>query len=239
MSGNIGAGKTTLCNYLKTHLPGSKVYFEKFELNEHLQPFYEYLVKNAGKSDNYNPHALPVQLNFLMQRVRLERELDKEILEREESLRDQAKGKGGSPTTESFKPEIEIHIIDRSILEDNEIFAKNQRDSGMMTEEEYQKYLEVYNKYIEEIIAPDLVVIMSQDAKVLHERVMKRGREMEKDMGLDYLENLNNRYLNSLEPMLSSRNVPFYRQQNEGPKDIESANRAVLETIANTLSLAF
>lgn len=172
-----------------------------------------------------------------MQRVRLERELDKEIIEREQTLKKLMKGNEGSPTTGKIEPEIEIHIIDRSILEDNEIFAKNQRDSGMMTEEEYQQYLEVYHKNIEEIISPDLVIIMSQDAKVLHERVMKRGREMEKDMGLDYLENLNNRYINSLEPMLKSRNVCFYRQEADGPKDIEGANRTILETVNTKLHL--
>ena len=238
MSGNIGAGKTTLCNYLKANLPGSKVYFEKFEQNEHLQPFYEYLVKNSGKGDNHNPHALPVQLNFLMQRVRLERELDKEIIEREERLKEQFKRNDGAPTTSNLQPEIEIHIIDRSIFEDNEIFAKNQLDSGMMTQEEYEQYLEVYNKYIEEIIAPDLMVIMSQDSKVLHERVMKRGREMEKEMSLEYLENLNQRYLHALEPMLSLRNVLFFRQEAETSKDLEGVNRAILESVTNKLKLA-
>lgn len=237
MSGNIGAGKTTLCNYLKANLPGSRVYFEKFELNEHLQPFYEYLVKNAGKGDNYNPHALPVQLEFLGQRVRLERELDKKIIEREQSLKERFKGTGGSPTTGKVEPEVEIHVIDRSIFEDNEIFAKNQLDSGMMTQEEYQQYLEVYNKSIDEIIAPDLMVIMSQDAKVLHERVMKRGRDMEKEMSLEYLENLNHKYLYGLEPMLQSRNVKFFRQESESPKDAEGANRAILKRIISQLEL--
>lgn len=237
VSGNIGSGKTTLCNYLKNNLPGSKVYFEKYELNEHLQPFYEYIVNNTGKGNQYNPHALPVQLNFLMQRVRLEKELDKEILEREKNLKE-LRCRGGSPTTEKNTPEIEIHVIDRSIFEDNEIFAKNQIDSGMMTQEEYKQYLEVYEKHIHEVLKPDLMVILNQDPTVLHSRVMQRGREMEKGMSVDYLSNLQQRYFNSLEPFLKSKDVVYFRQNPEGPKDVEGSNRAVLESVKKELLLS-
>lgn len=219
---------------MKDHLPGSRVYFEKFELNEHLQPFYEYIVNNTGKGNPYNPHALPVQVGFLMQRVRLERELDKEILEREKFLKE-IKGPGGSPTTGESSPEIEIHVIDRSIFEDNEIFAKNQFDSGMMTQEEYDEYLKIYNKHINEILPPDLMIILNQDPKILHERVMKRGREMEQGMSVDYLANLQERYLNSLEPYLKEKGVVYFRQNPNGPKDIEGANRVILEAAKKEL----
>jgi deoxyadenosine/deoxycytidine kinase len=230
VSGNIGSGKTTLCNYLKENLPGSKVYFEKFELNEHLQPFYEYIVNDTGKGNPYNPHALPVQVGFLLQRVRLERELDKEILEREKFLSGQKPG-GDTPTSGQGKTPIEIHVIDRSIFEDNEIFAKNQLDSGMMTREEYEEYLKVYDKHIGEIMSPDLMVILNQDPKVLHERVMKRGREMEKGMSVDYLANLQERYFNSLEPFLKNKGVIYFRQSPNSPKDVASANQEILEAI--------
>lgn len=219
---------------MNEHLPGSKVYFEKFELNEHLQPFYEYIVNNTGKGNPYNPHALPVQVGFLLQRVRLERELDKEIYEREKKL-NELKGPEGNPTIAEEKPEIQIHVIDRSIFEDNEIFAKNQIDSGMMTQSEYEEYLAVYNKHIDEILAPDLMVILNQDPKVLHERVMKRGREMEKGMTVEYLANLQDRYFNSLEPLLKNKGVVYFRQNLEGPKEIEAANKAILEAIKKEL----
>lgn len=218
-------------------MPGSKVYFEKYELNEHLKPFYEYLVKNSSQSDRYNPHALAMQLNFLMQRVRIEKELDNQIQAREAQLRTLALETSESLPSESDRPPVEIHVIDRSIFEDNEIFAKNQLDSGMMTQEEYLKYLEVYSKHIEEIMTPDLMVIMSQDAKVLHERVMKRGREMEKEMSLEYLQNLNDRYANSLEPFLKSRNVRFIRQNPEGPKEMDESNQYILDLIKKELDL--
>ena len=131
----------------------------------------------------------------------------------------------------------QVYVIDRSIYEDNEIFAKNQLDSGMMTQDEYQKYLQVYNKYIGEIIPPDLMVIMNQNPKTLHERVMARGRAMEKGMTVEYLENLNHRYIDSLEPLLLSRSVRFIRQTPEGPKEAEEANLSILETIKKELCL--
>lgn len=234
VSGNIGSGKTTLCKYLNDQLPGCKVYFEKFETNEHLQPFYEYIVNNAGTGNPYNPHALAVQVGFLMQRVRMEKEVDKEIGEREKLLKE-LKGPGRSPTTGENSPEIEIHVIDRSIFEDNEIFAKNQIDSGMMTLEEYEEYLKIYNKHIEEILVPDLMVILNQDPKILHERVIKRGREMEKGMDLDYLSNLQARYSGSLEPFLKKKGVVYFKQNPSGPTDSEGANRAILEAVKKVL----
>lgn len=191
-------------------------------------------MNNTGKGNPYNPHALPVQVGFLLQRVRLERELDKEIYEREKKL-NELKGPEGNPTIAEKKPEIQIHVIDRSIFEDNEIFAKNQIDSGMMSQSEYEEYLAVYNKHIDEILSPDLMVILNQDPKILHERVMKRGREMEKGMTVEYLANLQDRYFNSLEPFLKNKGVVYFRQNLEGPKEIEAANKAILEAIKKEL----
>lgn len=238
MSGNIGSGKTTLCNYLKDNLPGSRVYFEKYELNEHLQPFYEYIVNDSGNGNPYNPHALPVQLNFLMQRVKLEKELDRDILAREKNLQALRESGGTSSGTGEKAPQVEIHVIDRSIFEDNEIFAKNQIDSGMMTQEEYKEYLAVYEKHVHEILKPDLMVILNQDPKVLHSRVMKRGREMEKGMSVKYLSNLQDRYFNSLEPFLKSKDVVYFRQKPQGPQDVEGSNRSILESVKKELLLS-
>lgn len=221
VSGNIGSGKTTLCNYLKTELPGSRVYFEKYELNQYLEPFYEHLKKNA--QDLYNPFALPVQMNFLGQRIRIEKEVDTEILAQRQSY--------------EAEQQPQIHVIDRSIFEDNEIFAKNQLDSGMMTQAEYEKYLEVYLSNIDQIIKPDFVVILTQDVKVLHQRIVNRGREMEKDMSIDYLQNLQHRYDHALVPFLEKRGINYLKTSPDLSLDAGSSNRKVLEAILAHLQL--
>ena len=211
-----------MCNFLRNELVGSKVYFEKYELNEHLKPFYDHLMKKDPNP--YNPFAFPVQMNFLNQRIRLEREVDKEIIT----------SKNKNSTGEN---QIEVHVIDRSIFEDNEIFAKNQLDSGMMTQEEYESYLQLYNKTIDEITKPDIVIVLNQEVKTLHERIMKRGREMEKDMSIEYLQNLQNRYDYALLPFLTQRGVKFFRPEADPNSDPLISNKKILEVIVKGLNL--
>jgi deoxyadenosine/deoxycytidine kinase len=129
-------------------------------------------------------------------------------------------------------------VIDRSIFEDNEIFAKNQLDSGMMTQTEYEKYLEVYMSNIDQIIKPDFVVILTQEVKVLHQRILNRGREMEKDMSIDYLQNLQNRYDYALVPFLEKRGIKFLKTTPDLSLDPASSNRKVLEAILAHLQLS-
>jgi deoxyadenosine/deoxycytidine kinase len=162
-------------------------------------------------------------MNFLGQRIRIEKEVDSEILaERQAWAADQ---------------QPQIHVIDRSIFEDNEIFAKNQLDSGMMTQEEYGKYLEVYLSNIDQIIKPDFVVILTQDVKVLHQRVRNRGREMEKDMSIEYLQNLQNRYDHALVPFLEKRGINYLKTTPDLTLDPAASNKKVLCAILDHLQL--
>jgi len=176
-------------------------------------------------SSPYNPYALPVQLNFLNQRIKMEKEIDEKIR------------KSLTPKSKEEEVQLELHIVDRSILEDNEIFAKNQLESGLMTQAEYLEYLKVYEKNVQEIIHPDLVVLLKHDVKVLHDRILKRGREMEKDITVEYLHNLQNRYDLGLEPYLRSLNIPFIKFTPDPSADPTVANRPIVDAIVKQLKL--
>lgn len=176
-------------------------------------------------SSPYNPYALPVQLNFLNQRIKMEKEIDEKIR------------KSLTPKSKEEEVQLELHIVDRSILEDNEIFAKNQLESGLMTQAEYLEYLKVYEKNVQEIIHPDLVVLLKHDVKVLHDRILKRGREMEKDITVEYLQNLQNRYDLGLEPYLRSLNIPFIKFTPDPSADPTVANRPIVDAIVKQLKL--
>ena len=185
---------------------------EKFELNPFLHPFYEH-IKASKAGFTYNPWAFKCQMNFLDQRIKLEKEVDRLISEAPET---------GAPS---------YYVVDRSIFEDNEIFAKNNLDSGLMTQQEYSDYLQVYTAGIDELRPPDLVIILNQDVQVLLDRILTRGRDMEKDMSLDYLANLQHRYTHALEPFLALRGVPFVKVSPKDLLETELMNQQVADLI--------
>ena len=121
--GNIGVGKTSIGQLLsKSTFNKSKSQFieEAFKTNPFLGSFYSEM--NIVGPTGYNKFALRTQLNFLEQRFNREKE-------------------------ECVCPET-MYLIDRCMLEDNLIFAKNSVNSGVMNNNEYLEYLEVYNGYI-------------------------------------------------------------------------------------------
>jgi len=147
------------------------VIFEKFEENPHLSKFYDHLQTHGL---TYNPHSYDTQLSFLKGRIKQEAEV--------------------------FSPEklkntsTKYFIVDRSIFEDCYVFAMSQYKSGLMKEEEFKKYMEFFQSNSENIRTPDLVIYLKIEPKKLHERIQKRGREMEKSISEEYLRSLQGLY---------------------------------------------
>lgn len=91
-------------------------------------------------------------------------------------------------------------ILDRTIYEDAEIFAKNLFHSGYLSELDYQNYLFLYNTMIDLVPSPDLLIFLDGSTEILGRRI--RNRLFEKKMSqnneelipIDYLNNLNNLY---------------------------------------------
>ncbi|MGL5021084.1 MAG: deoxynucleoside kinase [Mycoplasmatales bacterium] len=103
---------------------------------------------------------------------------------------------------ERFKAHKEIHefgggfIIDRTIYEDVEIFAKMNYENGTMDEEDYQTYCQlfeamVYSPYFK---PPDLVIYVEGDIKDILKRINTRGRKSEINTSIEYWHKLHERY---------------------------------------------
>ncbi|MBN2556979.1 MAG: deoxynucleoside kinase [Anaerolineales bacterium] len=84
-------------------------------------------------------------------------------------------------------------IIDRSIYEDAEIFARAAVALGTLSERDFQTYRHVYELVVKGLPSPDLLIFLKAPTEVLIERIQKRGREMEKGISIAYL-NLLDRY---------------------------------------------
>lgn len=85
-------------------------------------------------------------------------------------------------------------IQDRTIYEDAYIFAANLKKSQLISERDYQNYLNLFDSMIEYVKAPDLLIYLKADIPKLVGQIGKRGREYENAIRIDYLKNLNLHY---------------------------------------------
>lgn len=155
ITGNIGAGKTTLASKLAEHY-GWDVLYEAVDGNPYLPPFYEDMSK----------WAFHLQIYFL--NSRFEQVLKIKKLAEEKTI-----------------------IQDRSIYEDAYIFARNLYESGKFNETDYQTYRSMFNTITQAITHPDLMIYLKADLPKLLRQINKRGRDYEKNIDPNYLQNLN------------------------------------------------
>ena len=84
-------------------------------------------------------------------------------------------------------------VMDRSIYGDV-IFAKMLQQSGEMSREEFDLYLELFENMIEHCMPPKLMVYLEISVDEAMKRIQKRGREYEKVVERGYWERLNANY---------------------------------------------
>jgi deoxyadenosine/deoxycytidine kinase len=85
-------------------------------------------------------------------------------------------------------------VLDRVIYEDAEIFARNLFEIGNMEERDYKNYVALYNVMTEYLHPPDLLVYLRANIDTLLHQIASRGRDFEKSIKREYLEQLNTHY---------------------------------------------
>jgi deoxyadenosine/deoxycytidine kinase len=83
---------------------------------------------------------------------------------------------------------------DRTIYEDAEVFAENLFRQGRLSQRDYRTYREMYETLVEVLRPPDLVIYLRASVATLQKRIRLRGREFERAMPAEYLEQLNYLY---------------------------------------------
>ncbi len=153
VEGPIGAGKTSLARELALKL-GADTLLELPENNPFLERFY----------GDMRRFALPVQLNFLFQRVDQLRELAQLDMFRQ-------------PTVADF------------LLDKDPLFARLN-----LTDDEYALYDKVYQHLKPQTPTPDLVIYLQAPVPTLIERVQRRGVDFERAIPVEYLARLADAY---------------------------------------------
>ncbi len=134
------------------------------------QPFYEPVAENPYLADFYHDMrawAFHSQIFFLTRRLRAHRQLL------------------DHPTSA---------IQDRSVYEDAEVFAHNLYLQGWIDERDYKSYTELYQVLSEFLPPPDLVIYLRASVSTLVDRIQLRGRDYERRISTEYLEQLNALY---------------------------------------------
>lgn len=171
ITGNIGAGKTTLAEQVAAHY-GWEVLYEAVEGNPYLADFYGDMTR----------WSFNLQIYFLNSRFAQ----IKHILAIQQENR--ARQNGDRPT-----PPRTV-IQDRTIYEDAVIFARNLYQSGRMTGRDYDTYQALFDNMMSLVRPPDLMIYLRADLPKLREQIQKRGRSFEKTISNEYLLSLNRLY---------------------------------------------
>ena len=90
-------------------------------------------------------------------------------------------------------------VQDRTVYEDAEIFARNLYQQGNMNERDYDAYRRLYQAVASFLPAPDLMIYLEADVDTLMAHIRKRGREFERNISADYLQQLNQLYTDWIE----------------------------------------
>jgi deoxyadenosine/deoxycytidine kinase len=85
-------------------------------------------------------------------------------------------------------------ILDRSIYEDAEIFARALHALGNMQDRDLRAYRSVYDEVIQNLPPPNLLVYLRASVPTLVERIRQRSRDIETGITADYLTLLSSFY---------------------------------------------
>ena len=85
-------------------------------------------------------------------------------------------------------------ILDRSLYEDAEIFARNLYLNGNMERRDYETYEDLYKSLLCFLPTPDLVIYLRASVDTLKQRIHQRGRDYERSIDPVYLSQLNQAY---------------------------------------------
>ena len=85
-------------------------------------------------------------------------------------------------------------VIDRTLYEDAEIFARNLHDQGHLSKRDWEVYRELYEGLCRSLRPPDVLIALSCPLSTAKKRIARRGRPDEAAIPEAYLRRLHKLY---------------------------------------------
>jgi deoxyadenosine/deoxycytidine kinase len=172
IEGNIGSGKSTLLANLRKHYKDeAHIVFLKEPVDE-----WEKIKDENGITilekfyANQEKYSFPFQMMAYVSRLKVLRDTLKNI--------------------HQVDNKKTIIITERSLYTDKMVFAKMLYDSGKIEHINYQIYLNWFDTFSEEFPVHKIVYVKTLPENC-HSRIMKRARDGEANIPLDYLNSCN------------------------------------------------
>ena len=223
IDGNIGSGKSTLLAKLKEHYDGNThVLFLKEPVDDWekiqdengvtmLEKFYE----------DQEKYSFPFQMMAYVSRLKVLRDAKKMII-------------GEYLKHMDNKPYI--IISERSLYTDKMVFAKMLYDSKKIEEVNYKIYLSWFDTFAEEFPVHKTVYVKTYPEKC-HLRILKRSRDGESNIPLEYLDNCSKYHDNMLDTssadcvchdqLILDGNIDIYENVNQVDKWIQEIDKFI------------
>ena len=98
----------------------------------------------------------------------------------------------------------EIKISERSLLSDRYVFASIMHDMEILSEAEYEIYLQCYRDmlHLNKIAKVEGIIYIQCDPETCSARIQKRAREGESSIPIDYLQKLHDKHESWLNPAI-------------------------------------
>ena len=85
-------------------------------------------------------------------------------------------------------------IVDRTVYEDAEVFARNLRAQALILGRDWQSFYDLYSVAVEKQPRPDILIYLRASADTLAKNIKKRGRPYEAGIKKTYLKQLGELY---------------------------------------------
>jgi deoxyadenosine/deoxycytidine kinase len=211
IDGNIGSGKSTLLAKLKEHYAeNNHILFLKEPVDD-----WEKITDENGVTmlekfyEDQEKYSFPFQMMAYVSRLKVLRDAKKKIV-------------GEYLKNMDHKPYI--IISERSLYTDKMVFAKMLYDSKKIEEVNYKIYLSWFDTFAEEFPVHKNVYVKTSPEKC-HHRILKRSRDGESNIPLEYLDNCSAYHDNMLDTtsvdcvckdqLILDGNVDIYEKVNQ------------------------
>jgi len=213
IDGNIGSGKSTLLAKLKEHYADNDhVVFLKEPVDD-----WEKITDENGITmlekfySNQEKYSFSFQMMAYISRLKVLKDTKKMII-----------GSYLNGSANSSKPYI--IITERSLYTDKMVFAKMLYDSKKIEEVNYKIYLSWFDTFSEEFPVDKIIYVKTSPEKC-HSRILKRSRDGEANIPLEYLNNCHKYHDDMLDTSLEEcvcknqlildGNVNIYENENQ------------------------